>query len=150
MTYILYTNGVLEKDGHYLPIDESNPDFVEYLAWRALGNEPEIRPGSEYLAKVEARWIDAENAVVGFNQLPDWSTWTYAEARDGVRSRIFNGWTQQQVDQWIDQTATNAAGIAGVRVALKQVGAAILAIRTILEAMAQAIVFLRDLVVKFR
>lgn len=88
-------------------------------------------------------------ALDGFNGLPEWSTWTYSEARDGVRSRIFNGWTQIQVDAWIDSTATNAAGIAGVRVALKQVGAAILAIRTILEAMAQAIVFLRDLVVRF-
>jgi len=53
MTYILYTNGVLEQDGFHLPTDELNPDYQAFLVWIALGNQPESRPGSEYLAKLE-------------------------------------------------------------------------------------------------
>jgi hypothetical protein len=52
MTYTLYTNGVLEKDGFYLPLNETNPDYMEYLAWVAQGNTPESADGSIYLAKV--------------------------------------------------------------------------------------------------
>ena len=51
MAYTLYTNGVLEKDGFYIPIDEFNPDYIEYIAWLALGNSPASADGSIYLAK---------------------------------------------------------------------------------------------------
>lgn len=52
MSYVLYTNGVLEKDGFYLPIDETNSDYLEYLTWVGLGNQPEERPASEYMTKL--------------------------------------------------------------------------------------------------
>ncbi len=51
MAYTLYTNGVLEKDGFYIPIDEFNFDYQEYLAWVALGNSPASADASIYLAK---------------------------------------------------------------------------------------------------
>lgn len=53
MTFILYDNGVLEKDGWRLSIDELNPNYIEYLEWLALGNSPIIRPASEYFAKLQ-------------------------------------------------------------------------------------------------
>jgi hypothetical protein len=53
MTYTLYSNGVLEQDGIYLPIDENNPDFIAYQEWLAQGNAPTLRPASEYLAKLD-------------------------------------------------------------------------------------------------
>jgi hypothetical protein len=52
MTYTLYSNGVLEKDGFYLPVDELNQDYQDYLAWLALGNSPTPADGSVYLAKL--------------------------------------------------------------------------------------------------
>lgn len=54
-TYILYTNGVLEQDGCYLPADELNPDYRDYLAWLTLGNTPALRPASEYLEKIDSQ-----------------------------------------------------------------------------------------------
>lgn len=52
MVYTLYSNGVLEQDGFYLPIDEYNPDFIAYQEWLAEGNTPILRPASEYLTKL--------------------------------------------------------------------------------------------------
>lgn len=53
-TYTLYTNGVLEKDGFYLPIDFLNQDYIDYLDWVALGNSPTLQDASIYLAKLDA------------------------------------------------------------------------------------------------
>jgi hypothetical protein len=53
MTYTLYSNGILEKDGYYLPVDELNPDYQDYLAWLALGNSPTPADASIYLAKLD-------------------------------------------------------------------------------------------------
>jgi hypothetical protein len=86
-------------------------------------------------------------AVSGFMDLPEWSTWTYQEAEANVTARIFNGWNQVQVDAWVDGLPNT---VAGMKTGLKQIGVAILAVRVILVAMAKAIVFLRDLVVRFR
>lgn len=54
MTYILYSNGVLEKDGFYVPAGDENAEWREYVAWLALGNFPINADGSVYLAKQEA------------------------------------------------------------------------------------------------
>lgn len=53
MTYTLYSNGVLEKDGFYVPIDEFSPDYQEYLAWLALGNSPTPADASVYMQKLQ-------------------------------------------------------------------------------------------------
>lgn len=51
-TYILYDNGVLEKDGFSIQIGEDSPDYLDYLAWVAAGNQPTSQTGSVYLAKL--------------------------------------------------------------------------------------------------
>lgn len=53
MTYILYSNGVLEQDGINLPVNEYNPDFIAYQEWLSQGNSPTLRPASEYMAKLD-------------------------------------------------------------------------------------------------
>lgn len=57
-TYTLYSNGVLEKDGFYVPFDELNPAYQEYLTWVALGNTPTSADGSIYLAKLAQAKLD--------------------------------------------------------------------------------------------
>jgi hypothetical protein len=52
MSYTLYSNGVLEKDGFYIPIGD-NQDYQDYLAWVALGNSPTPADASVYLAKLD-------------------------------------------------------------------------------------------------
>lgn len=57
--YTLYSNGVLEGDGFYIPADENNSDYATYLAWVALGNTPNLVDASVYLQKLaddKANW----------------------------------------------------------------------------------------------
>lgn len=54
MAYTLYSNGVLEKDGFYVPAGDDFPAYAEYLSWLALGNFPTLADGSVYIAKQEA------------------------------------------------------------------------------------------------
>jgi len=58
MTYILYSNGILEQDGFVIPSDDLNPNFQKYLTWLALGNTPILQDGSVYLAKLEQNNLD--------------------------------------------------------------------------------------------
>lgn len=87
------------------------------------------------------------NSAGNFDSLPDWSTWTAQEANDYVTSNILNGWNQAQVDSYID---TNVTSLAGARTAFKQIGAAIISIRTIMTFMAKAVVYLRDYTLRLR
>ena len=87
------------------------------------------------------------DAVTGFNGLPNWATWTPAEAATNIMGSILNGWDQAQADAWVDQNVTSWAG---ARAAFKQVTASIISIRSILVAMAKAVLFLRDYIIKLR
>lgn len=41
MTYTLLANGMVRRgDDTFIPPDEGNRDYQEFLAWKALGNEP--------------------------------------------------------------------------------------------------------------
>jgi hypothetical protein len=40
ITYKLQKGCVLRSDGWSIPLDESNTDYADYLAWLAEGNEP--------------------------------------------------------------------------------------------------------------
>lgn len=71
MTYILYTNGVLEKDGFYIPLNEANSDYIEYLTWIAQGNTPESVDGRVYLAKKEQEILDREQARAEYQNMID-------------------------------------------------------------------------------
>lgn len=34
---------VRDSDGAFIPTDELNNDYQEYLSWRAKGNEPDVK-----------------------------------------------------------------------------------------------------------
>lgn len=99
---------------------------------------------------------DIVNASHNFLVLPDWSTFTAQQASDFINSNILSGQTQAQLDALINTnianiTVANVAQIntalAGIRSAFSLVASGIISIRTILQALAKAIVFLRNLVV---
>ena len=86
-------------------------------------------------------------AADGFEALPDWASWTAAEAAGYVHGQVLNEMSQVEADAWID---ANVTSLAGVRAALKLLAGSLLNVRSILENIGKAIVFLRNLVVTLR
>jgi hypothetical protein len=90
MSYTLYSNGVLEKDGFYIPIGD-NQDYQDYLAWVALGNSPTPADASVYLAKLDD---DKTNIAQVKNQylttLADLQT--IIDAAAPATQALFNTW----------------------------------------------------------
>jgi len=66
MAYTLYTNGVLEKDGFYVPIDEFNPDYIAYKEWLLLGNTPASADGAVYCAKKRQECTDKDQTKAAY------------------------------------------------------------------------------------
>lgn len=96
MSYTLYTNGVLEKDGFYIPIDEFNPDYQDYLAWLALGNSPTLADASVYLNKLADDKANWEQIKAGYKAALD--------TLDGIISQPM----PQTVNLTVIQTMTTA------------------------------------------
>lgn len=79
--------------------------------------------------------------AAAFTDLPEWATYTTAEAVDAIHNAIFAGATLATVNAQIDALP---ATIAGMRTGLKAVVAEIITERGILEKMAKVVVYLRD------
>jgi hypothetical protein len=93
-------------------------------------------------------WLDrvaADAAKTAFRNLPNWATWTAAEASGYVHSDVLGGWTKAQLDSYVD---TNVTNIATARTALKQLGEELIDLRAICERLAEAVVYLRDVAVR--
>ena len=77
--------------------------------------------------------------------MPNWATWTPDEGRQAVQANVLNGYDKAQLDAYID---TNVSNIASAKTALKLLGEAVIDLREIVGVMAQAILLLRDIVVR--
>lgn len=99
----------------------------------AAPSQPELQEQKETAAQTE------------FKQLPTWATVTPAAGRDYVTQQVFNGQTEAEVSAWID---TNVNTLAQAKTALKQSAAAIIALRDMEARLAQALLYLRDLIIK--
>jgi hypothetical protein len=127
---------VLIETQYYAEIDAAVSDEVinALLATPVSAEETELL--TAYIAAPSA-----------FRALPNWSTWTPAQAEEYISTSILSGSTQVQIDAWIDSTVTN---LAGARTAFKQLAGSLIATRIILINVAKAILFLRDLLVTLR
>lgn len=95
--------------------------------------------------------LDVASSNINFRNLPNWATWTAQEASDAVQNGIWNGLDQTAVNNYIDTTlsgTTLATLKPQIITVLKQTATAVLSIRTILVALAKAIVYLRNLALK--
>lgn len=107
----------------------------------------EARRQEETLAEL------AKQAKIDFRNLPDWATWTGAEAADALRTGILNGMTKTEARAAIDAQfagVTNLATLGAATVAvLKTLADAVIDGRDIgHQNEAKAIMFLRDIVVR--
>lgn len=130
---------------HLQTTDADNAQFVVNVASNiltdaqvngALGTPATAQEVSAYLASL--------GTPANLYNLPIWATWSPSQAKNYVLNGIFNGWTQAQVDNYIDTTATSLAGVVTV---LHQIGAAIVTVRTILMAIAAAVAYIRKVII---
>jgi len=122
----------VDEFGTIVFIEEPTPEQIN-LANQVLANHnPDER-------------VKHETAHLDIESLPNWATWTPAQARDYVKTNVLNGQTIAQVEAWID---ANVSTIAQARTALKLIATNIIALREILSVVAQAVLLLRDIVLK--
>lgn len=91
--------------------------------------------------------------------LPDWSTWTPTQGKDYIVANVFSGNNTTQANTYIDNTIvaiTTAnitqinAQLANIRTVLKTAAAAIISLRDMMSVCVQGILYLRDIVIKYR
>jgi len=109
-------------------------------------------PGEEYLA---LKTLETEYPI-----LPTWAkTGTAAQAETYITAQIFSGQTQAQVDAYIDATIKNIttaniaqinAQLLNIRTVLKAASAAIITMRSLFIITAKLLIYIRDLVIRFR
>lgn len=87
----------------------------------------------------------AQAAKATFRNLPNWATWTAAEASAYIEGDVLGGWTKAELDSYVD---TNVSSIATARTALKQVGEELIDMRAICERLAEAVIYLRDVAIR--
>lgn len=97
----------------------------------------------------------AENrAVTDYGTLAEWAkTGTAADAETYINAQVWSGQTQAQVNAWIDAnvTGTTIATLrAQVVTALKLEAGAIIAMRGLFVLVAKLLLYIRDLVIRFR
>ena len=106
---------------------------------KAIGQEP-----VETIIKDPAILANETQAIANYKEMPGWATWTAQEANDHIVSNTFSGKTKDTVYAEID----GINNIAQTKVALKQIVGVIYAFGAILQAMAKAIVYFRNLLIR--
>ena len=94
---------------------------------------------------LEIDWVTISAARLEFLALPEWSTFTPQGASDAVDERVLNGWTSQEVDDWIE---LNVTSLATAKTALQLIGAELVDLREINKRFAQMLMHLRDVVIR--
>ena len=94
------------------------------------------------------------SAVTNYANLPTWAkTGTADEAETYITNQIFSGQTQAQVDAWIDANITGTT-ITALRTqliaALKITAGAVITMRGLFILTSKLLVYIRDLVIRFR
>ena len=94
------------------------------------------------------------SAVTNYANLPTWAkTGTADEAETYISNQIFSGQTQAQVDAWIDANITGTT-ITALRTqliaALKITAGAVITMRGLFILTSKLLIYIRDLVIRFR
>jgi len=146
--------------------------YADILEWRdPLTTKPtEVECNNEWQVILAERAaadseqqiiIDAQNnAISDYGNLPTWAkTGTAAQAETYITAQIFAGQTQAQVDAYIDATIKNIttanvaqinAQLLNIRTVLKAASAAIITMRSLFIITAKLLIYIRDLVIRFR
>ena len=100
------------------------------------------------IAYNEEKRTSQDEAVTNYTVLPDWiKTWTANDVSTYVHDNVLSGLDVAGVDAYVDNLPNT---VAGMKTGLKQIGSALVAIRDILEIIAKLLMYIRDLVIRFR
>lgn len=87
----------------------------------------------------------SQTAKLAFWNLPNWATWTGAQASQYVHDTVLAGWDKAALDSYVDANVTN---IATAKTALKQLGEELIDLRATCERLAEAVMYLRDVAIR--
>ena len=156
----------LRPNSRYLLRDGGGALYSDILEWQ----DPETTQPTEQECLDEwdimlAEWAEAQeqedliiateqSAVTGYATLPDWmKTLTAQEANDYINGEIWNGMTIEEIEAYIDANITGTT-VAQLRnqliVALKQTAGAVIAMRGFFIVTIKLLIYLRDLIIRFR
>ena len=98
--------------------------------------------------KLNQQQVDQNASYSNYVTFPDWvRTMDITSSGSYIDGQIWNGATIIQANQYIDATATN---LAGAIVVMKQMASAIIATRGILKLIAQLLICIRDITIRYR
>lgn len=99
----------------------------------------------------DAQWdtivAKRKSANDGAKALPDWATYTPAQARDAVIAASLGGMSQTQFEAWVDTNVT-AANLAVLKTSLKYLGDEMIKLRNIMSMEAMMLMYLRDRIIE--
>jgi len=140
--------------------DSSNQQYSDIGEWRDINT---TKPTEQecldewdiYLVeKAVADAFDIEktvaetNAITDYSVLPNWvRLWTANDVASYVHESVLNGLDVGGMEVYVDALPNT---VAGMKTGLKQIGSALISIRDILEMIAKLLMYIRDLVIKFR
>jgi hypothetical protein len=162
----------LRPNSPYLLRDGGGALYTDILEWRdpntVKPTEAEcITEWNVMLAERAAAQAEQDlvrnteiGAVADYVNLPTWAkTGTAPEAETYIKAQVWSGQTKTQVDAWIDANITNITTanvsqinirLAGIRAGLKLAAGAILAMRDLFILTSKLLIYIRDLVIRFR
>ena len=126
------------------------------IVWDMDGNEIQNRPdviaviaAHDPVDYVEIARLQAESeALLYYPTFPAWlKEWTPQETAEYVHDNVMNGLDSTGVDAYVNGLPNT---VAGMKTGLKQIGNALVSIRDILEIIAKLLMYIRDLVIRFR
>jgi len=150
----------LRPDAPYLLKDGGGALYSDILEWRDTETtkpteaeclaEWDVILSERTASKAESDLVTntETNAVTKYAQLPDWvKTGTAEDAEIYITGQILNGQTKAEIEAWID---ANVNSLAEAKVALKQIASALVAMRGLFILISKLLLFIRDLVIRFR
>ena len=126
------------------------------IVWDLSGNEIQDREDVAAIIAVHdpidyveiERKQAEEDAVIGYKVLPNWlKEWSANDADLYVYDNVLNGFDSAGVESYIDSLPNT---VEGMKTGLKQIGNALVSIRDILRIIAKLLIYIRDLVIRFR
>jgi hypothetical protein len=146
-----------DEDTNTTLVDDISPSWDMYTCLTGIlyknGTPVTINPPTEqHQAEI--------TATTEYPLLPDWArTGTAEQAETYINNQIWNGQTQVEIDSWIDSNITDITNatvaqintrLAAIRIALKLAAGAIITMRGLFIFTAKLLIYVRDLVIRFR